>query len=111
MNDAINLLGITGYQPVKIGRRCLIPKYIPLLSNFINRYFSPLPIINHLNLTNYIVARTEIDKADLKTDYTVSVIIPARNESGNIAAAIDRLPQLGNHTEIIFVEGHSSDDT
>jgi SAM-dependent methyltransferase len=113
INDVTNLLNITGYQPVKIGRRFLLPKNIPLLSNFINRYLSPLPILNHLNLTNYIVARQQIDlKTDSSKDkYTVSVIIPARNEAGNIAAAIERLPQLGKHTEIIFVEGHSRDDT
>jgi ubiquinone/menaquinone biosynthesis C-methylase UbiE len=111
MNDVINLLNITSYQSVKIGRRFLLPKNIPLLSNFINRYLSPLPIVNHLNLTNYIVARQQIDRETDPTKYTVSVIIPARNEAGNISAAIDRLPQLGGHTEIIFVEGHSRDDT
>jgi SAM-dependent methyltransferase len=111
MNDVINLLNITGYQSVKIGRRCLLPKYIPLISNFINRYITPLPIINHLALTNYIVARQYIPNTHITTEYTVSVIIPARNEAGNIAAAINRLPQLGKHTEIIFVEGHSQDNT
>jgi SAM-dependent methyltransferase len=111
MNDVINLLNITGYQSVKIGRRCLLPKYIPLISNFINRYLSPLPIINHLGLTNYIVARKQISRLNASHDYSVSVIIPARNEAGNITAAIDRLPLLGKHTEVIFVEGHSQDDT
>jgi SAM-dependent methyltransferase len=111
MNDVINLLNITGYQSVKIGRRCLLPKYIPLISNFVNRYITPLPIVNHLGLTNYIVARQHISSAHAATDYTISVIIPACNEAGNIAAAIDRLPQLGRHTEIIFVEGHSKDNT
>jgi ubiquinone/menaquinone biosynthesis C-methylase UbiE len=110
MNDVLNLLNITGYQAVKIGRRCLLPKYIPIVSNFVNRYLSPLPIVNHFGLTNYIVARKQIDRRQT-SDYTVSVIIPARNESGNIAAAIDRLPQLGKQTEVIFVEGHSQDDT
>jgi ubiquinone/menaquinone biosynthesis C-methylase UbiE len=111
MNDVINLLNITGYQPVKIGRRCILPKYIPIVSDFVNRYLSPLPIVNHLGLTNYIVARQQIDRPTSNHDFTVSVIIPARNEAGNIAAAIDRLPQLGKHTEVIFVEGHSQDDT
>jgi ubiquinone/menaquinone biosynthesis C-methylase UbiE len=111
MNDVINLLNITGYQPVKIGRRFLLPKYIPIVSNFINRYLSPLPIVNHLSLTNYIVARQQMTRRYTANDYTVSVIIPARNEAGNIAAAIDRLPQLGKHTEVIFVEGHSQDNT
>jgi ubiquinone/menaquinone biosynthesis C-methylase UbiE len=111
MNDVINLLNITGYQSVKIGRRCIFPKYIPIVSNFVNRYLSPLPIVNHLGLTNYIVARKQIDCPIPSTKYTVSAIIPARNEAGNIAAAIERLPQLGGHTEVIFVEGHSQDDT
>jgi ubiquinone/menaquinone biosynthesis C-methylase UbiE len=111
MNDVLNLLNITGYQSVKVGRRLIIPKYIPILSNFINRYLSPLPIINHLSLTNYIVARKQIYRSTAADDYSVSVIIPARNEAGNIAAAIDRLPQLGKHTEVIFVEGHSQDRT
>jgi 2-polyprenyl-3-methyl-5-hydroxy-6-metoxy-1,4-benzoquinol methylase len=111
MNDVINLLNITGYQPVKIGRRCILPKYIPIVSNFVNRYLSPLPIVNHLGLTNYIVSRQRIDRSTNSHDRTVSVIIPARNEAGNIAAAIERLPQLGKHTEVVFVEGHSQDDT
>jgi ubiquinone/menaquinone biosynthesis C-methylase UbiE len=111
MNDAINLLNITGYQSVKIGRRFILPKYIPILSDLINRYLSPLPIVNHLCLTNYIVARKQIYRSANPQDYSVSVIIPARNEAGNIAAAIDRLPQLGKYTEVIFVEGHSQDNT
>jgi SAM-dependent methyltransferase len=111
MNDTINLLNITGYQPVKIGRRCLLPKYIPIVADFVNRYLSPLPIVNHLSLTNYIVARQQIDRSTLANKLSVSVIIPARNEAGNIASAIERLPQLGGHTEVIFVEGHSQDDT
>jgi SAM-dependent methyltransferase len=112
MNDVLNLLNITSYQSVKIGRRFLLPKNIPIVSNFINRYISPLPIVNHLCLTNYIIARKSIASSiDTSIEPTVSVIIPARNEAGNIAAAIDRLPQLGRHTEIIFVEGHSQDNT
>jgi glycosyltransferase involved in cell wall biosynthesis len=42
---------------------------------------------------------------------SASVIIPARNEAGNIVKAIERVPDMGSHTEIIFVEGNSSDNT
>src|SRR5262249_32816156 len=42
---------------------------------------------------------------------SVSVICPCRNEAGNIDQIIKRLPELGSHTELIFVEGHSQDDT
>jgi len=112
MHDVQNLLLITGYTPIKLGRRFLVPKYVPWLSDVINRYIGPLPGISHLCLTNYVVARPQMAAiADAMDQFTCSVIIPARNEAGNIQRAIDRMPKLGKHTEIIFVEGHSQDDT
>jgi glycosyltransferase involved in cell wall biosynthesis len=42
---------------------------------------------------------------------SVSVIVPARNEAGNIADIMKRVPEMGSGTEIIFIEGHSQDDT
>jgi len=39
------------------------------------------------------------------------VVIPARNEAGNIEAAVQRTPEMGKGTEIIFIEGHSKDNT
>ena len=112
MNDMINFLSITGYQPVKTGRRFLIPKKIPIIANFVNHYISQLPITNHLCLTNYVVARPAwYENNDIVNKYNVSVIIPARNEAGNIAAAVERLPKLGKKTEVIFIEGHSQDNT
>jgi hypothetical protein len=41
----------------------------------------------------------------------VSVIVPARNESGNIDAIFERTPEMGRGTELVLVEGHSTDDT
>jgi hypothetical protein len=115
MNDVENLLAITGYQSVKSGRRFLLPKPIPGLAALANRGLVHLPIVNHLGLTNYIVARPQVGRTAARAkpiaQTTCSVIIPARNEAGNIASAIARLPALGQHTEIIFVEGHSRDDT
>ncbi|MEE3716469.1 glycosyltransferase [Tumidithrix elongata RA019] len=111
-HDVLNLLMVTGYSTVKIGKRFLFPKWIPLLANFINRYICQLPIIDNLNLTNYIIARPSISSAtEAIANYSVTVVIPARNEAGNIQAAVDRMPALGKHTEIIFVEGHSQDNT
>jgi glycosyltransferase involved in cell wall biosynthesis len=39
------------------------------------------------------------------------VIIPARNEAGNIPAIFARTPQMGEGTELVLVEGHSRDKT
>lgn len=42
---------------------------------------------------------------------SVSIIIPTKNEKGNIKNVIRRIPKIGKHTEIIFVEGGSKDGT
>jgi len=42
---------------------------------------------------------------------SVSIIVPARNEAGTIEQLIKRIPAMGPSDEIIFIEGHSNDDT
>jgi glycosyltransferase involved in cell wall biosynthesis len=82
--------------------------HIPLLSSLVNNIAS-LPVINALCLSNYMVARplqTPVSRAA-----SVTIVIPCRNERGNIADAITRMPAFGSHQEIIFVEGNSKDDT
>lgn len=115
MDDVQNLLTITGFQTVKSGRRFLCPKAVPLLSSVMNRVLVQLPGLNHLGLTNTVVARSQVARSPIPNSpskgLTCSVVIPARNEAGNIQNAIDRLPRLGRHTEVIFVEGHSTDKT
>ena len=107
--DVSNLLDLAGWEVLKRGHRCLLPRQIPLLTPLANRWLSQLPVVEQLGLTHWLVARpSALAKPALPS---VSVVIPARNEAGNIAAAIERLPLLGRSTEVIFVEGHSSDDT
>lgn len=113
--DIANLLQLTGYRIIKEGRRLLFPRRVPVLSALLNRYVAHLPIVNHLCLTGYLVARLDgtptVTHHAADSPYSCSVIVPARNEEGNIEAAIQRMPRLGRHTEIIFVEGHSTDGT
>tara|TARA_Y100001968_G_scaffold321506_1_gene356070 strand:+ start:64825 stop:66219 length:1395 start_codon:yes stop_codon:yes gene_type:complete len=106
--DIKNLLDISGWEVLKEGNRCLIPRKIPFITRFSNKWLSQLPIFERLGLTHWMVAR--LNKRE-PIDATVSVIIPARNESGNIYSAIERMPKLGSSTEVIFIEGHSTDNT
>ena len=106
--DIKNLLDISGWEVLKEGNRCLMPKHIPLITPFTNRWISQFPIFENFGLTHWMVAGISNKK---KIDASVSVIIPARNESGNISSAISRMPHLGKSTEVIFVEGHSEDQT
>ena len=107
-NDVRNLLDLAGWEVLKQGQRCLLPRRIPGLSRLANRWLSQLPLLEQLGLTHWMVARPTRQPPK---NPSVSVVIPARNEAGNIAPAIERLPQLGAFTEVLFVEGHSSDNT
>ncbi len=109
--DVINLLQVEGFDVVKSGKRFLVPVNIPLISWFFNKYIAYLPLFNSLCLTGYIVARLPQLRPHNNSDFSVSVIIPARNEKGNIEEAVIRTPEMGRHTEIIFVEGNSTDGT
>lgn len=111
--DLMNLLRLAEWEPVTHQPRILWPSTTPLLDGLFNRFIGPLPLIDHLNLTLFCLARPAKAKAQEPTASapSVSVIIPARNEAGNIEAAIRRTPLMGSHTEIIFIEGGSKDNT
>lgn len=109
MKDIQNLLDLADIDVIKQGHFLLIPIYIPLLSDFINKYIARLPLIKHLCLVQYLVAR--IKPESNSKDYRVSIVIPARNEAGNIESAVRRTKTMGKWTELIFVEGNSSDNT
>ncbi|MCO5247926.1 MAG: bifunctional class I SAM-dependent methyltransferase/glycosyltransferase family 2 protein [Chitinophagales bacterium] len=111
--DISNLLYLSGFETYRKNKRLLFPVYIPILSWLINKYVAKLPLFKSLCLNQFLFARPFLSSRDEEvTDkYSVSICIPARNESGNIEDAILRLPKFGKHQEIIFVEGNSTDDT
>ena len=110
--DIERLLNLNSYEVVTSGHYLLFPAYIPLISNLLNRYLCNLPLIRKLCLVHYIVARENRGIAGNKTPgYTVSVIVPCRNEAGNIEETVNRIPEMGTGTEIIFVDGESTDGT
>lgn len=107
--DICNLLSLARFQVVKSESRLLFPKRIPWLSSFINRHLASLPGLRRLCLCQYIVARPIKQKE--KREFTVTILIPCKNEKGNIEPAVKRIPAFGKHQEIIFVYGHSTDNT
>lgn len=110
IDDIENMLYIAGFESFRTNRRMMIPFHIPLLSKFLNKYIARLPIINRCCLSQHVFAKLQANHIT-KKEYSVSICIPVRNESGNIEAAIQRTPELGKSTELIFVEGNSTDDT
>lgn len=106
-NDIKNIFYLEGFEEIKVGSRFILPLHLGIFSEFINTFLAQLPIINKLCLTNYQVFR----KFPEPKDYSVSIIIPARNEEGNIKGILKKIPQIGKKTEVIFVEGWSKDNT
>ncbi|MDR2973030.1 MAG: glycosyltransferase [Bacteroidales bacterium] len=106
--DIKNLLYLNDFEIVKNEKKLLFPKFIPIFNAIVNKFFANLPLINRLNLIQFITARPI---APSSKEYSVSIVVPARNEKGNIENAIIRTPKFGSHQEYIFIEGNSSDGT
>jgi hypothetical protein len=110
--DVRNLLLLANYELVRQESKFLVPIYIPLISYLANRFLAPLPGFRQLNLLNIAVARPiGLSEPDQSKAPSVSVVVPTRNEAGNIEAAILRTPQMGPDDELIFIEGNSTDNT
>lgn len=108
--DVAALLRLTGFEVIRRWPEILWPLNTPLLSWFCNRYLVRFWPFNLLAMTNFFLARPNPARASAAPP-RVSVIVPARNEAGNIAQILARTPDMGAGTELVFVEGHSRDDT
>lgn len=109
-HDLANLLELAGWEVVRTETLQLVPFRVPLLSAFFNRILVRLPLVRHFGITLWLTARPR-RPVELEGPVSCSVIVPARNEAGNIRPALERIPVMGRATEVIFVEGHSRDDT
>ena len=109
--DVENFLYLADLEVVKSGRRFLAPKNLPFVSDWVNHVVAKLPGARRLGLVEWIVARPLPAGAETARLPTCSVVIPCRNERDNIEPAVARVPQMGPHTEIIFVDGASTDGT
>lgn len=107
--DFLNLMDLADFEVIRQEQRQLLPQRWYGIGPLINSYVAPLPGIRALCLRTYLVARPVRQFADRKL--SASIVIPCRNERGNIEDAIRRMPQFGSHQEILFVEGNSSDGT
>jgi SAM-dependent methyltransferase len=103
--DVNDMLNLAGFESIRITREVLWP--LPL-GGFANRFLVRFWPFSELALANFVIARPAPEPVQLPK---VSVIVPARNEAGNIQAIFERTPKMGRETELVFVEGHSSDDT
>jgi cellulose synthase/poly-beta-1,6-N-acetylglucosamine synthase-like glycosyltransferase len=109
-DDVRGFLKVSGFRPLRTHRILLFPKYVPLLSAFLNNFVARLPGFRRLCLVQVIVAWPE-PVVRREEDTSVSVIVPCRNEEGTIQSAVERIPEMGKHTEIVFCDDRSTDGT
>jgi ubiquinone/menaquinone biosynthesis C-methylase UbiE len=106
--DVKGLLYLENFEVITTTDKLLLPMYIPVLNFIFNRFVANLPVVSKLDLLRIMVARPV---AETDNELSVSIVVPARNERGNIENAIRRTPHFGRHQEFIFMEGHSKDNT
>jgi ubiquinone/menaquinone biosynthesis C-methylase UbiE len=110
VEDLTNLLRLTDFEPLRHSSEVLLPLDVPVLSRFLNRWAAKVWPFSAFALTHVMVARPRGPERR-RTKPLVSVVVPARNESGNIEPLLARTPEMGAGTELIIVEGGSTDDT
>ncbi|WP_051272433.1 glycosyltransferase [Fundidesulfovibrio putealis] len=110
VDDLRCFLGLAGFELLKTYRVVLAPKKIPFLSTLANRYLARVPLLSRLCMSVVLVARP-IPKPVAPSEVTVSVVIPCKNEQANVASAVERIPHMGKHTEIVFCDDKSTDGT
>ena len=108
-DDIANLLYLADFEVIKREWRLLAPRHMFWIGRFVNRFVAPLPGIRRFCLRNYVVARPQPHGSLGRLSSTV--LVPCRNERGNIEPAITRLPAFCDDIEVIFVEGGSKDGT
>jgi SAM-dependent methyltransferase len=108
VDDVTNLLRLTDFEVVRHWTEVLCPLPVPLVAGLCNRFLARLWPFGLGCLANFLIARP-VPRP--QPEPRVSVVVPARNEAGNVAAIFARMPDLGRETELVFVEGHSTDDT
>jgi SAM-dependent methyltransferase len=111
IDDVANLLSLSGFEIIRSWQEILWPMRTPVIDMLMNRFVARIWPFNLLGLTNFVLARPQPDRSATREEPIVSVVVPARNEAGNIAQIFARTPEMGRKTELIFVEGHSKDDT
>jgi ubiquinone/menaquinone biosynthesis C-methylase UbiE len=111
VDDIAGLLSLANCEVVRHWEEIIWPIGFPVIDTLLNRFIAKVWPFSWFDLTHIIVAKPCSKKENLPMSPRVSVIVPARNEEGNIKKIFDEVPDMGGSTELIFVEGGSTDNT
>lgn len=105
------MLTLADFDVVRSLNFQIFPFNLGPVSRWINRYFGNLPLINELTLMFGIIARSVRKELISAVQPSCTVVIPCRNEAGHIETLARRLPDFGPNSEVLWVEGNSTDNT
>lgn len=111
IEDIDNLLNLAGFEIVREWEEVLMPFQIPLLTPLCNKILVHMWPFRLFAMTHFVVARPKSLPTRSTKKHSVSIVVPARNEAGNIKRIFNEMPKINAPIELIFVEGHSSDNT
>ena len=107
--DLENLLQLAGFETVKATRDLLLPVPVPLAADLVNDYVAPMPFLNLLCVNELVVGRKPFQRK--RDSLSASVVVACKDEKGNIEEIVRCVPKMGAWTELLFVDGHSTDGT
>ena len=107
--DLQQLARLAGFEIARLRPVAYVPWHFFGLGSLMNMIMPAIPGLRWFSLVTVAVLRPRLPDPPVRP--SLSIVIPARNERGNIEDALRRMPDFGAWTEVIFVEGHSSDRT
>ena len=102
-----NITSGVGLEYQKFYTKQLFPFSFFYVGNVINKIMEIISFQLNLGIKTYIIFRPAIIT---NSKNSKSIIIPAKNEEGNLVELVSRIPKFEN-TEIIFSYGKSKDNT
>jgi hypothetical protein len=108
LTDLRNLARLAGLEIVRVRPCVAFPWRMLGIGSAVNAVLAALPLFRLRALVHVITLRPVMTESARPS---LSIVIPARNERGNIEEALRRMPDLRAKTEILFVEGNSTDGT
>ncbi len=113
-HDVQNFLQLSKFEAIQQREEILWPFRTPFVDWLCNRFLARLPLLRHLSAVILFTARPiSMDPGSRANPVRISLIVPARNESGHLRELLPRIPKPTPNIEIevVLIEGNSTDDT